>query len=810
MKRLAFCLALAVALVIRPTAAAPAAAPPAGADQPKGAAPAAAQAPESIPVPEVARRGDEVGKLLRDLETLLAPGVSDETLENRRVELTARIGPQIEATDRQLEAEPTGAALDGLLGQWQATRTELVGYVNLLTQRAMLLEGALQRLAAVRQTWTRTRTEARASRAPGPVLERIDGVLAAVEAASKQLQAQRTATLVLQDRFAQQVTRCEDALGRIGAMRRVVTGRLLEPDRVALWHAGELARAVTELPQHVRTAAASDIGLLHQFVRDQRWKIPIHVALFLVLMLVMGAASRTAHLWVAPGEVPPAEIRVFDRHVSAALMIALLAFPLVYSPPIPRVVTALGMVLVLVSAVRIMRVLLDPRLMPGLYVIAAFFLADLVRLFASAVPLLERTIFLLEMLAGTAVLAWLWVSRRRSAVLTVEAIAVRQRLLRLATGMALLAFIAAFAAGAAGYMVLALLLGSGIPGNGYLALVLYAGVRVGDGLVAFALRVPPLRRLGMVRRRRWLIERRVQRLLRLVAVAAWLVLALRYFALWNSAVELTRAALGAEVRLGSVALSLGAVLVFALTVAAAFGLSALVRFALEEDVYPRLNLARGLPRALSSLLHYTLLLGGFLLALAALGVDLTKITILAGAFGVGIGFGLQNVVNNFVSGWIVLAERKINTGDAIQLGDVSGQVQQLGMRACIVRTWEGAEVIVPNAALISEKVANWTLSDRRRRVDVAVGVAYGTSPARVLDILRDVARAHPGVAAEPAPVALFLEFGESALRFVLRAWTDRFDQAEQIRSDLAVAVYAALGEAGIEIPFPQREVRLRG
>jgi small-conductance mechanosensitive channel len=267
--------------------------------------------------------------------------------------------------------------------------------------------------------------------------------------------------------------------------------------------------------------------------------------------------------------------------------------------------------------------------------------------------------------------------------------------------------------------------------------------------------------------------------------------------------------LGAEVRRGSLRLSLGDVLVFALTVWAAFLLSALLRFLTEEEVYPRLNMARGLPSALSSLLHYAVLLVGFLLALGVLGVDLTKLTILAGAFGVGIGFGLQNVVNNFVSGLLVLFERRIDVGDAVEIAGVSGRMQQMGMRACTVRTWEGAEVIVPNAILISDKVTNWTLSDRRRRIDVAVGVAYGTLPEKVLDLLLAVARAHPQILSEPAPVALFLGFGESALRFEMRVWTDRFDLWVQTQSELAVAVYAGLREAGIEIPVPQRELRFR-
>jgi potassium efflux system protein len=251
------------------------------------------------------------------------------------------------------------------------------------------------------------------------------------------------------------------------------------------------------------------------------------------------------------------------------------------------------------------------------------------------------------------------------------------------------------------------------------------------------------------------------------------------------------------------------VLVFVLTVWVAFLLSALLRFVLAEEVYPHLRLPRGLPSFLSGLLHYAVLLAGFLLALAALGVDLTKITILAGAFGVGIGFGLQNVVNNFVSGVLVIFERRIDVGDAVQIGNVEGRVQQMGMRACTVRTWEGAEVIVPNASLISNNVTNWTLSDRLRRLDVAVRVAYGSAPEQVLELLRGVPASHSGVLAEPAPVALFLGFADGALNFQLQAWTDRFDQWVVIRSELGLAVYAALREAGMEIPLPQHEVRFR-
>ena len=219
---------------------------------------------------------------------------------------------------------------------------------------------------------------------------------------------------------------------------------------------------------------------------------------------------------------------------------------------------------------------------------------------------------------------------------------------------------------------------------------------------------------------------------------------------------------------------MGDVVEFVLVVWLAYLVSAFVRFVLEEDVFPRVRLPRGISYALSSVLNYVLIAFGFLLGLGALGLDLTKVTILAGAFGVGIGFGLQSVVNNFVSGLILLFERPIHVGDVIDIGDLSGEVRRIGIRASVVRTWQGAEIIVPNAQLITERVTNWTLSDRRRRIDLPVGVNYGAPLETVIQLLESVAQAHPHVLRDPAPQAFFMRFGDSAINYELRVWIEDF------------------------------------
>jgi small-conductance mechanosensitive channel len=290
---------------------------------------------------------------------------------------------------------------------------------------------------------------------------------------------------------------------------------------------------------------------------------------------------------------------------------------------------------------------------------------------------------------------------------------------------------------------------------------------------------------------------------------AWGWLTLDLFGIREPLTAATVDSLTASATFGTVELSLGDFVGFIATIAAAVFLSRFLRFVLDEDILPRLRLGRGVPHAVSATIRYSVLLLGFFLALAAAGIDFNRFTLLAGAFGVGIGFGLQNVVNNFVSGLILLFERPVQTGDTIEMGSILGEIRRIGIRSSTVRTWQGAEVIIPNSGLISDQVINWTLSDRERRIDIPVGVAYGTDPERVLEILTRVAQEHSDILESPAPMALFRGFGDSSLDFELRAWTHRAVGWVAIQSELAVAINSAFRDAGITIPFPQRDLHLQ-
>ncbi|VAW79784.1 Potassium efflux system KefA protein / Small-conductance mechanosensitive channel [hydrothermal vent metagenome] len=251
-----------------------------------------------------------------------------------------------------------------------------------------------------------------------------------------------------------------------------------------------------------------------------------------------------------------------------------------------------------------------------------------------------------------------------------------------------------------------------------------------------------------------------------------------------------------------------AIISFAVLVA----LTGWVKAKLESSWLSRARMERGAREALVTVSGYVLIATAILVALGVSGVDFSNLAIIAGALSVGIGFGLQNIVNNFVSGLILLFERPIKTGDWIVVGNTEGYVKRIRIRSTQIQTFDHADVIVPNSELISNQVTNWMLYDMRGRVRVPVGVAYGSNTDQVKTILLQVAEENPSVISDSAtngPRVLFRAFGDSALAFELRCFIYNIDERVQVVSDLNFAIDRAFREAGIEIPFPQRDLHMR-
>jgi small-conductance mechanosensitive channel len=790
-------LALWVALAGPPSARA-------AADTPVPATPAPSPTRAApVPLAEIAKRSDELDVYLKQLAQRLAPGDQLQTFDSELSAMGERINMLRPHTTDMIDAGPALREVDDMIAHWRGFQDTLSDWNATLTTRVTQLEQEIRGLTELRAIWLATRDEAQAAAAPTAMLDRIKVALSLVQQTRKQVESYRETLLALQDRTVQQSAQCRDAIDALSAYRSAAVGRLLVRDGQPIWaperwEAGW--EAVRTTPERPELAHALEFG--GEYLRLQLPRVPLQVVLFFGLLALWRRARRRTAA-ADDGSLAPVAA-VFQHPVSSALFLTLLATPWIY-PGLPLLLQRAVRIAAVVPLLRVLGGLVEPPILPGLFTLGALFVIDQVRNLAA--PAVEELLFLLEVVVAILVLAWMLRSGRIARLRTdlpPRIVPLLERAARVVLG--LFAFV--LVADSLGFIQLARVVADAVLLSGYAAMLLFAMQRFAQGVWAYVLRTRLLRRAHMVQRHRDLLQERGERLLSWIAAALWVVAALKSAELFDSLSDGLHSVLTATLRVGSFSVSLGDVLAFAVTIWLSFLVSRFARFVLAEDVYPRVRLRRGMPYALSTMLHYVILLLGFWVALSAAGINLDRFALLAGAFGVGVGIGMQNIVNNFISGLILLFERPVQVGDTVQIGELSGEVRRIGIRSSTVRTGDGAEVIVPNASLIANPVTNWALSDRMRRIDLAVRVAYDSDPEQVIEILRSVAVTHPLVMETPAPVALFVGFGDSALSFELRAWTDRFEQWGTIRSELALAVIKSFGEAGIRIPMPQHDVRV--
>ena len=234
-----------------------------------------------------------------------------------------------------------------------------------------------------------------------------------------------------------------------------------------------------------------------------------------------------------------------------------------------------------------------------------------------------------------------------------------------------------------------------------------------------------------------------------------------------------------------------------------------VRWLFERRLAQVVGLNESTRHAIGAIARYSLIIVGFYVGLRSVGFQLDAILVVFGALGVGIGFGLQNIANNFISGLILLIERPVAIGDVVDIGGELGTVERVGIRATTLRKFDQTQAIVPNGELISSVVTNWTLDDRRTRIDFFVGVAYGSDVRLVERLLRETVTGHEDVLDDPEPRIFFVEFGDSSLNFRVLAYVADIGERFAALSDLHFGIDAAFRQHDVEIPFPQRDLHVR-
>jgi potassium-dependent mechanosensitive channel len=753
-------------------------------------------APTPIPLAKVPLEAQSALASLQEIDANVSGDQSSaDGIARTLSDLTSEIDARIADDRRLLTTSPSLDVLYRLKVAWEKFGVRLAVSARELTKHATNLEEQLARLDQLNKTWQATLQLAKQPGTPPPVLQRVQSVVDSVERTRQAAESGQDHVLTLQSHLSEDEARVRIALSSIEQAETQALKNIFVRDSRPIWSIE--TSLGTEWEKHSGESFSSQLKTSTTFIKRLPFTFLIH-ALFIVL--TAGALHWMRRRIRKLAEEKPdlqRALPILDLPASTAFALSMLLIPVIYEQA-PRLIDAIMGAVTLIPTAVVLRRLLARNSYPIINAIIILYFVGQVRILATSLPVLARFIFLAQILGATVFLVWLL----RSWHLPTDAAETHGRVWRTIRAIAKIGLIflpAAFLTNIFGYVNLGNVLGIFFLRSAYIAALLYTAIRIIEGLMIIALQVRPLGSLRVISLHRPMIQRRTCRALEFLAFLFWLNLVLSFFGLLTPLIATTEAALDANLAIGSFSITPGRILAFLITVWASFLVSKFLRFLLEEDVYHHLHLAAGVPYAISTMLHYVILLVGLFVALGALGIDLTKVTILVGAFTVGIGFGLQNVINNFVSGLILLFERPIKVGDVIEVGGNVGEVSRIGIRASVIRTADGSEVIVPNASFISGQVTNWTFSDRQRAVEVSVNVAGATNPERVVELLKSTAVAQPGVAKEPLPQVYVTNFSAGAVTFQLRAWTDRHEDWAQLRSDLSVALNDALVREKIAI-----------
>lgn len=757
---------------------------------------------EMIQPADITSQAAEFTLWLQQVETDLQ---AKATVAQLALDFSAQAQPLAELRlelDRSSAAGASTRQLEEQRREWRQADAQIDTWMRRADERWKSLQQTRDEISQVRARWELTSQTIPEDDLPEELQRRIASIITSLDALQADVRQRNEQVAELTERLAEARSSTTEALSRLNELIEHANRRLVTREAPPLWETQEAQWLA--LDNTTRATATRWCRDIQSFVADHSLRVLLHVLLYLALTWAIVAARQSC--LELPEEDQPSDRARFlvTRPFAVGLVFAVLAGYFIYGP-LPLAPHELLYLIILFPVLYLASGLTEASERAGMF--GLLILSGLFQFvqFCSDGTLLTRTLLLVTEIAAMVIAGY--------AILRCRAESEPPKTLwgRVAAVFYLLVlatFLIAFMANILGWVNLSQFLTESTLltcKGAILAVLVY---RAGAGLWQTMLRQGFARRSLSIRRHTMQYERIGLGLLALLLLYIWSQQTLRRFRLSEPLANELNAIWSTPLSWADMDITVGHVARALLILAATFVAQRVLSFLLNEELFPRLHMRTSTTAIFARLLKYVIVAVGLAMAVSALGFTATQLTVLFGALGVGIGFGLQNIVNNFVSGLILMFERPVKVGDVVEVGGNWGKIKEIGVRATSVVTFDGAEIVVPNGDLISNEVKNWTLSDSAARVEVLVGAAYGSDAREVLEILTRTAKESEFVFAEPEPFAMMYGFGESALDFRLLCWTS-IENRGIVTNQVHVAVYEALTNAGIDIPLPQRDLHLK-
>lgn len=753
------------------------------------------QEPKSIPMPEIADRAEQLDRTLRDLSTDL-PGKdkvneADTVIKMRK----SLVNDRQKTTDELLQSVASSLDLREEKSWWRSVQSDSASSKEQTGRWANAAQAAVTQLGAQEQEWSATLAEVQNQPELQPILQSINDNLTRIRQLRDQALEILRSAVQLQLASTRQDQLAADMIARLSS-HLVAQNRILDRDSLPLW------QVKTRRLQGEHVSFNSDrLTGLAGFAKDNQYQL----AFLVVILLVSLFAAFRIHLALSTIKDPSPEFApayvLFQRWGALAVVPPLL-YGCFLLPRAPASLVSIGVCVSLFPILRLMPVL-SPRLKIPLYSAAGLYLFTVFCYLSAPSQVARRGLSFATSFLAVVTFTYLLQLRYKKKETSIHRLSGR--------GMMIVVVMLA-CAGAAnlfGYVKLSQFLSLVAIYSTLTAIGIYTAYAVAITLLTSSANAPETRGLTFIHTHRASLLRWGPKLLRVALSLLWFSITLDLLGVEDQFVAFLKGALDAKIGGPTTYTTIGAILCFFGILIFGYFVARALRSVLRDDVLRRFEMERGVPELVSSIFYYLLMMIVVILAINTGGLDLNKLTLFTGALGVGVGFGLQNVISNLSSGLILQFERPIHVNDVLELdGNVVGVVSHIGIRSSTLKTFQGADVVIPNSMLISGKVVNWTLTIPRRRVEMLIPTAYGSDPQIVLNELLEAAKSHPHVMTDPMPDVFFKNFGESSVDFELQFWVLQPNNWVKVKSDIALDVVRRFALAGIQIPFPQRVLHI--
>lgn len=687
--------------------------------------------------------------------------------------------------------------------EWQNYLSNLTSQRNVINLRIKELQSTFDNLSLALEKWTLTRENAVQNVVSEELISTAEVTINSINNYKNQIRERLDKVVIIYKEITSEISEIDKLINKITEAQNEIQKKIFQKDSPVLWRAFTEGNSLSNLKDKIIPSILNNYRIISVYLSSNVTTLYYQILLLVLLIIFfVYLKKKSGPLSVNNRNIPEVKSAlIIVSPVNTAIILGLIVSVFFYSNR-PITLTEFIVLIMLIPVTLIIPRLTGGTVKRGYYVALILFIISTLHAYVFVFAIESRMVLLIE----TALLLYILIGfRRHRNQLKLQEKGFWVRSITFVNNIFILLLAISILTNITGHLRLSSDLFDAVITSSIFGVITYILTITLTSLIGVLTREKNDQPFRLISKYQSFLNHRLRPFIEMVGLIFWIYVALVSFSVYDIFIDWINGLMDKTWKLGIVDISIGQITSFSIVIIITVLVARAIKVVFQDEWLKRTKIPRGVPEAISMTARYVIIAFGIYLALSAAYVDLGEFGLLAGALGVGIGFGLQNIVYNFIAGLVLSYERPIHVGDTIEVNQLMGNVTEIGVRSSKIKTFDGSEVIVPNGNLISNQVINWTLSDQMRRLMIPVRTSLNADPEKVLKMLKTLAAEHQNTLKNPEPLPLFNGYGDSSLDFTLYFWV-HFNVGLGTKSDVALKIYDWLKSENLHIPIPVRRI----